>query len=88
MAGRVVERINVPLLDKLRAVRRTRDQVELTAGERRANVAARTSREPVARRLLLVDDVFTTGASLSECAGALRKASASEVHSLTLCRTF
>lgn len=88
MAGSVAERINAPLLDKLRVVRRTRDQVELSAGERRANVAgAYASRGPVAGRLLLVDDVFTTGATLSECAGALRKAGASEVNALTLCRT-
>src|SRR4051794_37322373 len=32
MARRVAERINAPLLDKLKAVRRTRDQVELFAG--------------------------------------------------------
>jgi predicted amidophosphoribosyltransferase len=88
MARRVAERINAPLLDKLKAVRRTRDQVELSAGERRTNVAgAYVSRGPVAGTVLLVDDVFTTGAALSECAGALRKAGTGEVHALTLCRT-
>jgi competence protein ComFC len=75
-------------LDKLKVVRRTRDQVELSAGARRTNVAgAFVSRGPVAGRILLVDDVFTTGVTLSECAGVLRKAGAGEVHALTLCRT-
>ncbi len=78
----------MPILDKLRVVRRTRDQVELSAKARRANVAdAYASRGPVAGRILLVDDVFTTRATLSECAAVLRKAGAGEVQALTLCRT-
>ena len=88
MARGVAERINAPVLDKLKVVRRTRDQVELSAEARRTNVSgAYASRGPVAGRILLVDDVFTTGATLSECAGILRKAGAKEVHALTLCRT-
>jgi len=88
MVRGVARRINAPVLDKLKVVRRTRDQVKLSAGERRANVAgASASRGPVAGRILLVDDVFTTGATPSECAGVLRKVGASEIHALTLCRT-
>ena len=88
MARSVAERISAPVLDKLKVVRRTRDQVELSAGERRTNVAgAFASRGPIAGRILLVDDVFTTGATSSECAEVLRRAGASEVHALTLCRT-
>jgi competence protein ComFC len=88
MAGGVAKRISAPVLDKLRVVRRTRDQVELSAGERRVNVAgAYASRGSVVGRVLLLDDVFTTGATLSECAGVLRRAGAGEVHALTLCRT-
>jgi len=88
IAGGVAKRISAPVLDKLRVVRRTRDQVELSAGARRANVAGVfTSRGPVAGRVLLVDDVFTTGATLSECAGVLRQAGAVAIHALTLCRT-
>lgn len=88
MAGGVAGRIEAPVLDKLKVVRRTRDQVELSAHERRANVAgAYAARGPVIGKVLLVDDVFTTGATLSECAGVLRKAGAGEVPALTLCRT-
>jgi predicted amidophosphoribosyltransferase len=37
-------------------------------------------------RVLLVDDVFTTGATVSSCAGALLEAGAAEVFVLTLAR--
>ena len=88
MARGVAGRIEVPVLDKLKVVRKARDQGKLSAAERRANVAgAYAARGPVAGKILLVDDVFTTAATLSECAGVLCQAGAGEVHILTLCRT-
>lgn len=39
------------------------------------------------RKLLLADDVHTTGATLSECAGKLLSMGAAEVIAVTLCRT-
>jgi predicted amidophosphoribosyltransferase len=38
------------------------------------------------RHIVLVDDVFTTGATMNECAGVLKKAGASQVTALTLAR--
>ncbi|HKO31815.1 MAG TPA: phosphoribosyltransferase family protein, partial [Nitrospiraceae bacterium] len=39
------------------------------------------------KRILLLDDVFTTGTTLNECAKTLRKAGSGPVFALTLART-
>ncbi|MBI5562299.1 MAG: ComF family protein [Deltaproteobacteria bacterium] len=73
----------------LRRVRPTAAQTGLAARDRRRNVAAAFAvRRPDAlrgRRVLLVDDVLTTGATVRECSKAMRAAGA-EVYVLTLAR--
>jgi len=89
LARGVAGQINAGVSDTLQVVRNTRDQVELSAAERRANVAgAFVAKARTRGRLLLVDDVLTTGATLGACADALvRDGGAAEVHAVTLCKT-
>jgi ComF family protein len=70
----------------LTRVRDTRSQVGLTQAERLVNVedAFRPTTAFHGDTLLLIDDVCTTGATLSACARSLKEAGAISVYALTL----
>jgi ComF family protein len=74
----------------LRRVRDTRELGHMGPRERRAEVEGAFAVEGAARaerrRFLIVDDVMTTGATLSACAKALLQAGAADVRVLTLAR--
>ncbi len=71
--------------------RETRPQAGLTRRERRLGLRrCFTVRRPetvAGKRILLIDDVFTTGTTVNECAKALRKAGSGDVYVVTLART-
>ncbi len=76
--------------DLLRRKRRTPSQGGLGRAERARNVrgafAVRAGRLVEGKRILLIDDVLTTGATVEACATVLRKAGAASVDVLTLAR--
>ncbi len=73
--------------DLLIRTRPARRQARLARAERYTNVCgAFESRGPCEGEIVLVDDVFTTGATVDECARALRRAGATRVDVVTLAR--
>ena len=91
LARQVSRRRSIPLnFTALHRTRETQPQTQLTGAERRKNVRGafevRKAEALEGKRILLIDDVFTTGATVQECASVLLGAGASEVHVLTLAR--
>jgi competence protein ComFC len=91
LARRLGAATRIPVDRKLlRRVVPTRTQTLLTRPQRAANVcnafAARRGRRLHGQRVVLVDDVFTTGATTSACAEALLAAGAGEVCVWTVAR--
>jgi ComF family protein len=78
----------LPVISALTKVRETEEQTALGPEERRANVrgAFAPCAQTRAEALLLVDDVYTTGATVEECSRALREGGYAEVYVLTVAR--
>ena len=80
------------MLDALVRVRATPSQGHLNAKERFRNVKRafavhpQRANEIKGKTIILVDDVYTTGATVQECAQVLLKGGAAQVHVLTLAR--
>ena len=93
LAGAIADISGVPVLhDALKRVRATPQQVGLSKTERADNVqgAFRVPAEEKAnvagRRLVLIDDVLTSGATVDTCARALLRAGAAHVDVLVFAR--
>jgi len=93
LIGRILAKSwEIPLsVHNLRRIRWTKPQTGLSAAERERNIrdafeVAMPGRFK-GKRLLLVDDVYTTGSTVTECAKTLRQSGAKEVHVVTVART-
>ncbi len=91
LARRVAEETGLPLICALEKTRNTATQSGIEGDSaRRANVLGaydmRKGVDVAGLRLVLVDDVVTSGATMSECAACLKMAGAESVVALTLAR--
>ncbi|MEU8797841.1 phosphoribosyltransferase family protein [Spirillospora sp. NPDC048819] len=93
VAVRRLHTAGVPVIgvDALKQRGRVADQAALTAAQRTANLQGALEVKPGAgvagRRIVLVDDVVTTGASLTDAARALRAAGAEPLAAATIAAT-
>jgi ComF family protein len=92
-ASELARRLGVPMVDALRRVRATPSQTDLPAEARLDNVRnAFAPRRWLAApalaglRVVIVDDVSTTGATIEACARVLRTAGAADVSAVTAAR--
>ncbi len=87
LARGLSRRTGIPVLRALGRVRPTPTQAGLSNNARRQNmVRAFRSRSVQGKRILLIDDVMTTGATAASCAQALKQAGARRVALLTVAR--
>lgn len=90
LAEPVARALGAPLLrDAVRKVRRVAPQAGLTLDERQRNLrgAFAAQRRFDGMRVLVIDDVMTSGTTLDELAGALKAAGAARVEALVVART-
>jgi ComF family protein len=90
LAREIARKWGVPVSALVRRKRATAPQAGLTSAQRRKNVEGAFQVGKGTRlkgmRLLLIDDVLTTGATASACARALKRAGAAQVTFLALAR--
>ena len=86
LAHELSSRLGIPSIPALRRAGDRVDQAGLNAAQRRSNLAGAFVAEQVPTRVAIVDDVMTTGATLSEAGRALRAGGARRVEGLVVCR--
>lgn len=88
IARMVGKKLNLQISNSLQRTRFTRPQVGLSHEEREQNVKSAFALNGVllAKNILLVDDVYTTGSTMQECARILKQAGAQSVVGFTLAR--
>jgi len=88
LAKELAEQLELPYRDCLKKVRKSKEQHTLSRAQRRSAQKDSYACTPLhGEKVLLVDDVCTSGGTMMECARVLREAGASSVIGATICLT-
>lgn len=93
LAGRLAERLGIPAIPLLKRVKNTKPQSGLSKKERKHNLqsafawnAREADRwEVLPGAVVLIDDIYTTGSTLTACAEVLRENGIKSVYGLCVC---
>lgn len=92
LAGYVAQALKIPVMESgLIRLKNTRPQNQLNDKQRRHNlsdvfeVPASAMKQIQGKRILLMDDIYTTGSTLEACGSALRQAGAEDIYFACLC---
>lgn len=91
IANEIGYNLNIPVSNCIKKVKHTKEQKKLTKEERIKNLIGAfevTSNEDIKnKRVLLIDDVMTTGATIDECTKILKKSGVKEIIVLTIAKS-
>lgn len=90
LAKKISEKLNIEVENLLIKTHATKRQVELQGNRRRKNLSgvfvAKPGIDIKKKKIIIVDDITTTGSTLNECARVLKKSGAREVWGLVIAR--
>ncbi len=89
IAKHLSKKLQIPLLNNLLfKKKKTKIQSQLSKKERKQNLKNTFScSRKIKRKILLIDDVYTTGSTMNECAKKLKQAKAKQIIGITVART-
>ncbi len=91
IAKYISEKLSIPYADALKRTRKTQKQSRQSRLSRKRNIinafeTKKSSEKVIHSSVLLVDDIYTTGATVNECARALINSGVSKVYAITIAR--
>ena len=90
IAARLSNVLNIPFINNIIKIKKTSRQQKLNLFQRKSNLKeafkVRDNLLVYGKNILLIDDVWTTGATLNEISSVLKKSGANKIYLLTIAR--